>query len=113
MIERGEVWWADLGEPAGSEPGYRRPVVVISSDRYNASRLATVTAIVLTTNADLAGLPGNVAIPAALGGLPRDSVANVTQLVTLDRRALDERTGALPEWLVARLDDGLRLALAL
>lgn len=113
MIARGEVWWADLGEPRGSEPGYRRPVLVLSSDAYNASRLRTVTVAVLTSNMRLAAMPGNVAIPHALSELPRDSVANVTQLATLDRAALTERVSRLPDGVLAQVDDGLRRALAL
>lgn len=113
MIERGEVWWADLGPPRGSEPAYRRPVMVVSSDRYNASRLRTVTVVVMTRNTRLAALPGNVSVPATLSGLLHDSVANVTQLVTLDRQAMTERVGHLPDWLVEQVGDGLRRALAL
>lgn len=113
MIARGEVWWADLGIPRGSEPGYRRPVVVVSSDRYNQSKLKTVTVVALTGSQRLARLPGNVAIATEDSGLPRACVANVTQLATIDRDALDERAGALPEWLCDQLDDGLRRALAL
>ncbi len=113
MIQRGEVWWADLSEPAGSEPGYRRPVLVVSSDQYNASRLRTVTVAVLTSNMRLAAMPGNVAIPHELSALPLDSVANVTQVATLDRAALTERVAALPDALVAQVDAGLRRALAL
>jgi mRNA interferase MazF len=113
VIERGEVWWANLGPPRGSEPAYRRPVVVVSSDRYNASRLRTVTVVVMTRNTRLAALPGNVSVPATLSGLPHDSVANVTQLVTLDRQAMTERVGHLPDWLVEQVGDGLRRALAL
>jgi mRNA interferase MazF len=112
-MERGEVWWADLGPPRGSEPAYRRPVMVVSSDRYNASRLRTVTVVVMTRNTRLAALPGNVSVPATLSGLPHDSVANVTQLVTLDRQAMTERAGHLPDWLVEQVGDGLRRALAL
>ncbi|HEY5261483.1 MAG TPA: type II toxin-antitoxin system PemK/MazF family toxin [Solirubrobacteraceae bacterium] len=113
MIRRGEVWWADLGLPRGSEPVYRRPVMVASGDRYNASRLRTVTAVVMTRNTQLAALPGNVSVPASISGLPHDSVANVTQLATLDRDALLECVAHLPDWLVEQVSDGLRRALAL
>jgi mRNA interferase MazF len=113
VIGRGEVWWADLGAPRGSEPAYCRPVIVVSSDRYNASRLRTVTAAVMTRNTRLAALPGNVSIPASVSGLPHDSVANVTQLVTLDRQSLTERVGHLPDWLVEQVGEGLRRALEL
>ena len=95
MIAQGEVWWADLGEPAGSEPGFRRPVVVVQGDAFNRSSLRTVVCVSLTSNLRWAEAPGNVPLPARATGLPRDSVANVSQLVTVDRDALTERTGAL------------------
>jgi mRNA interferase MazF len=87
--------------------------MVVSSDRYNASRLRTVTVAVMTRNTRLAALPGNVSIPASISGLPHDSVANVTQLVTLDRQAMIECVGYLGDWLVEQVGDGLRRALAL
>jgi len=95
VIAQGEVWWADLGEPAGSEPGFRRPVVVVQGDAFNRSSLRTVVCVSLTSNLRWADAPGNVLLPARATGLPRDSVANVSQLVALDRDALTERTGAL------------------
>jgi mRNA interferase MazF len=95
VIAQGEVWWADLGDPAGSEPGYRRPVVVIQGDPFNASALRTVVCVVLTSNLHWAEAPGNVLLPARATGLPKPSVANVSQLVTLDRDALTERAGRL------------------
>jgi mRNA interferase MazF len=113
VIARGEVWWADLGLPRGSAPALRRPVVVVSADRFNASRLATVTVVVLTSTKRLAALPGNVAVAAELSGLDKDSVVNVTQVATLDRGALEERAGTLPPWVMAQVDDGLRRSLAL
>jgi mRNA interferase MazF len=113
VIHRGEVWWADLGAPRGSEPGYIRPVLVAGDDRYNASSLRTVTIVVLSTNTRLAALPGNVAVPSSISGLPHDSVANVTQVATLDREALTERVSRLPDWVLEQIGDGLRLALGL
>ena len=95
MIAQGEVWWADLGEPAGSEPGFRRPVVVVQGDAFNRSSLRTVVCVGLTSNLRWADAPGNVLLPARATGLPRDSVANVSQLVTVDRDALTERVGAV------------------
>jgi mRNA interferase MazF len=95
VIAQGEVWWADLGEPAGSEPGFRRPVVVVQGEAFNRSTLRTVVCVSLTSNLNWADAPGNVLLPARATGLPRDSVANVSQLVTVDRDALTERTGAL------------------
>lgn len=113
MIARGEVWWADLGTPRGSAPALRRPVLVISDDRYNKSRLRTATVVVLTSTARLAALPGNVAVSAELSGLDKDSVVNVTQVATVDRTALEDRAGELPAWLMTQVDEGLRRALAL
>jgi len=88
-------------------------VLVVSDDRYNRSTLRTVTVVALTSTTRLAALPGNVAIPADVSTLDRDSVANVTQLATIDRAALEERIGALPQWVMTQVDDGLRGALAL
>jgi mRNA interferase MazF len=96
VIAQGEVWWADLAEPSGSEPGFRRPVVVVQGDAFNHSRIATVVCVALTSNLRWADAPGNVSLGARLTGLPKDSVANVSQLVTLDRGALTERVGSLP-----------------
>lgn len=95
MIAQREVWWADLAEPAGSEPGYRRPVVVVQGDAFNASVLQTIVCVVLTSNLRWADAPGNVLLSARATGLRKPSVANVTQLVTLDRATLLERTGRL------------------
>lgn len=97
MIARGEVWWADLPEPSGSEPGFRRPVVVVQGDAFNRSHISTVVCVPLTSNLRWAGAPGNVPLPARLTGLPKDSVANVTQVVTLDRSSLTDRVGMLPD----------------
>ena len=113
VVERGEVWWADLGEPVGAEPGYRRPVVVVQSDAFNRSRIDTTIAVILTSNRQLLDAPGNVLIQAKQSGLSKDSVANVSQLVTLDLVTLAERVGRVPMRLLARIDDGLRLVLAL
>ena len=93
VIAQGEVWWADLGDPAGSEPGFRRPVVVVQGDAFNASSLRTVVCVALTSNTRWADAPGNVLLTARATGLPKPSVANVSQLVTLDRTALTERAG--------------------
>ena len=113
VIERGEVWWADLGEPDGSEPGYRRPVVIVQSDAFNRSRLRTVIAVVLMTNVRLVEAPGNVLLPAKATGLPKDSVANVSQVMTVDRDFLLERAGRVRGQLLKDIDKGLRLVLAL
>jgi mRNA interferase MazF len=97
VIAQGEVWWAALEEPSGSEPGFRRPVVVVQGDAFNRSHIATVVCVALTSNLRWAEAPGNVLLSARLTGLPRDSVANVSQIVTLERGALTDRVGALPE----------------
>lgn len=112
-MARGDVWWADFGLPRGSAPALRRPAVVISADPYNASTLRTVMLAVVTANLARAAIPGNVTVAAALGGLDRDSVVNVTQVTALDRGALGERIGVLPSWLMAQVEDGLRRALGL
>ncbi len=95
VISQGDVWWADLGEPAGSEPGFRRPVIVVQGDSFNRSALRTVVAVPLTSNLRWAAAPGNVRLSARATGLPRDSVANVSKLVALDRSILIERIGRL------------------
>ena len=96
MIAQGEVWWAELAEPSGSEPGFRRPVVIVQGDAFNRSRIATIVCVALTINLRWAAAPGNVLLSSRLTGLPKDSVANVSQLITLDRSVLTERVGALP-----------------
>ncbi len=113
VIERGAIYWTDLGEPSGSRPAKRRPVVVISADTYNQSRLATVVALVITSNTDLATMPGNVFLPAAATGLPRDSVVNVTAVVTLNKADLAEQSGVAPLALLRDIDRGLRTSLDL
>jgi mRNA interferase MazF len=113
VIARGELWWADLGLPRGSAPALRRPVLIISADQYNRSQLRTVTVVVVTSTTQLAALPGNVAVPADVSGLPYDSVVNVTQVATIDRSAAEERIAPLPDWLLAQVDAGLQRALGL
>ena len=112
-MERGEIWWAELPDPEASEPGYRRPVVIVQSNAFNRSRIRTVIAVVLTSNLRLTEAPGNVLIPASDSGLPKDSVANVSQVITVDRTFLTERCGRLPGHLIKSIDDGLRLVLSL
>lgn len=113
MIERGDVCWADLGEPRGSKPAKRRPVLVIQADPYNASRLNTTLVAVISSNTGLAAMPGNVFLPAIVSGLPKDSVVNITALVTLDKTDLDQATGQLPTSLMHEVDRGLRRVLGL
>jgi mRNA interferase MazF len=96
VISQGEIWWADLPDPTGSGPGFRRPVVIVQGDPINRSRLATVVCVPLTSNLKWAKAPGNVLLSPRLTGLPKDSVANVSQIVTLDKALLTDRTGKLP-----------------
>lgn len=110
---RGEVWWAALPDPAGSEPGYRRPVLVVQSDAFNRSRIQTVVVVVLTSNLRLLDAPGNVLVPKRESGLSKDSVVNVSQVMTLDRSFLVEPCRRLPASTLRKVDEGLRLALAL
>jgi mRNA interferase MazF len=113
VIVRGGVYWAELGPPVGSRPAKRRPVLVISADTYNGSRIATVLAAILTSNTRLATMPGNVFVPSGATGLPRDSVINVTALVTLNKSDLTEQVGSVAVGLMGEVDRGLRRALAL
>ena len=107
VISQGEVWWADLPAPTGSGPGFRRPVAVVQGDALNRSRISTVVCVPLTTNLRWADAPGNVLLAARLTGLPKDSVANVSQVLTLDRDLLTERTGKLPRAKVELLFSGI------
>lgn len=95
VISQGDVWWADLPAPRGSGPGFRRPVVVVQGEALNRSRLATVVCIPLTSNLKWADAPGNVALSAETTNLPKDSVANSSQLVALDKQILTKRVGRL------------------
>lgn len=108
VISQGEVWWADLPAPAGSGPGFRRPVVVVQGDAINRSRIATGVCVPLTSNLRWASAPGNVPLAAAVTGLPKDSVANVSQIIALDRALLTELVSKLPhakrELLIAGID---------
>ena len=110
---RGEIWWAELDEPTAAEPGFRRPVLIVQSNAFNRSRISTVIAVVLTSSMRVLDAPGNVLVSQKASGLPKDSVANVSQLVTIDRLALVERIGSLPKVVLRRVDDGLRLVLDL
>ena len=113
VIRRGEIWWASLGEPRGSAPGYRRPVLVIQSDAFNRSSIGTVAVAAITSNLHLGAAPGNVRLTARQSKLPKPSVVNVSQVLTVDRRFLTERVGRLSSESLAEVDAGLRLALSL
>jgi len=97
VVAQGDVCWASLPDPIGSGPGYRRPVIVVQGDAFNASRLATVVVIPLTSNLRWASAPGNVSLAARRTGLPKDSVANVSQIVAVDRSVLAEHVGRVPK----------------
>jgi len=112
-VQRGEVWWASLGEPLGSAPGHRRPCVIVSANSFNVSRINTVVAAVITSNLRLAEAPGNVRLPTRGTGLSKPSVVNVSQIITIDKSFLTERIGRVPSNLMASVDVGLRLVLSL
>ena len=112
-MQRGDIWWASLPEPTGSGPGYRRPVLVVQADDFNRSQISTLVVAVLTSNLALAQAPGNVLAKARRTGLPRDSVINVSQLLTVDKRLLSEKVRALDSATMDEVDDGLRLVLAI
>ena len=113
VLRRGEIWWASLPVPRGSEPGFRRPVVVVQADAFNQSRIQTLIVAVVTTNLRLASVPGNVRLSRAEGGLQEESIVNVSQLLTIDKGYLDERLGSLSAARMTALDDGLKLVLSL
>lgn len=111
VISQGEIWWADLPDPAGSGPGFRRPVVVVQSDALNRSRIATVICVPLTSNLKWALAPGNLRLSSRVTGLPRESVANVSQIVAVDKAFLSKRTGKLPASKLELLLSGINLVL--
>lgn len=112
-MSRGEVWWIDFADPVGSAPGYRRPGLLVSSDRFNRSRISTVIVVAITSNQRLAAAPGNVALPSGTAGLTMPSVVNVSQVLTVDRALLGERIGRLGREQLVEVDRGLRLVLSL
>ncbi len=110
-IHQGDIFWVDFGEPHGSEPGFRHPHVVLQNNVFNTSRLNTVVLCVLTSNLERAKAPGNVLLRRGEGNLPKDSVVNVTQLVTADKNDLVEKIGSLPRKRVTQIIDGVKLLL--
>ncbi len=112
-MQRGDIWWADLPDPFGSGPGFRRPVLIVQSDLFNRSRIGTVLVVPFTSNLRLADAPGNVMVPRSASGLGRDSVANVSQVLALPKDALTERVESLPRSLQLEVNAGLKLVLAL
>ena len=113
VAERGDIWWANLGSSIGSAPAGDRPVLVVQSDAFNRSRIATVVVAVVTSNLALATAPGNVIVRAEDCGLPRESVVNVSQLLTIDKSGLVARAGRVPFPLMKQVDEGIRLVLSL
>lgn len=112
-MQRGEIWWASLGRPRGSEPGLRRPVIVVQSDDFNGSSIGTVVVAAITSNMALALAPGNVPCRPKVTGLPRPSVVDVSQLASVTRSTLTERVGRVLGSVMRQVDDGLRLVLSL
>jgi mRNA interferase MazF len=113
MVNRGEIWWAELAEPIKSQPGFRRPVLVIQSDTFNQSKISTVICAVITSNLRLSEAPGNILLPARTSGLSKDSVINVSQIITVDKSFLTEKIGELNQKLINKLEEGLELVLSL
>lgn len=112
-MQRGEIWWATLSEPTGSEPGYSRPVLIVQDDSFNRSRIQTIIVVAITKNVELALAPGNVLLPRNRTGLLYESVANVSQVITVDKSFLSKSVGSLPNDLQEQVDAGLRLVLYL
>ena len=110
-MQRGEIWWATLRAPKGSEPGYKRPVLVVQGDEFNKSRINTIVVITLTSNVTLQAAPGNVLLSKRNTKLPRASVANVSQIMTLDKSFLTERIAKVTGTVMKEVDEGLRLVL--
>ena len=113
VAQRGQIWWADLGEPRGSGPGYRRPIIVIQANSFNKTNLSTVIVAIVTSNMDLGDMPGNVRLTTGTTGLDNDSVVNITQLLTVDRADLVEYVGSVSDRKMDQIDRGLRLVLSL
>lgn len=112
-MNRGELWWASLPDATGSAPGYRRPVLVVQADAFNISNIQTVIVLAITTNLKLANAPGNVFVTTKQSGLPRDSVINVSQIVTLDKRFLIDFVKTLSAKNMQQVEEGMRLVLSL
>jgi mRNA interferase MazF len=113
VIVRGEIWWASLPAPIASEPGYRRPLLVIQSDDFNRSRISTVISAVITSNLQLADAPGNVFLSKKESGLPKKSVVNVSQLITVDKSFFTEKIGGISALKLQEVEAGIRLVLSL
>ncbi len=112
MVERGQLWWAELPNPTGSEPGFNRPVLVIQADTFNQSRISTVVVIAVTSNLGLTEAPGNVSLSKSKSGLAKDSVANVSQISTIDKGSLTEVISTLDRLTMQQIDEGIKLVLS-
>ena len=112
-MQRGDIWWASLPEPEGSGPGYRRPVLIVQSNEFNRSRINTLIVAVITSNMALASAPGNVHLGPRSSGLPKESVVNISQLITVDRRFLTGKIKSIDPQKMKEVEDGLRLILAI
>jgi mRNA interferase MazF len=112
-MQRGDIWWADMPELAGAGPGYRRPILLVQADAFIQSRIATVVAVVISSNLRLAAAPGNVLVRAGESGLSKDSVVNVSQIITLDKLVLDEYIGHIAPRTLEAVEQGIRLVLHL
>ena len=113
VIERGEIWWADLTDTVGSGPGFGRPVLIVQSEEFNQSKIRTVVIVLITSNLNLARASGNVTLTPKQSGLPKDSVVNVSQFLTIDRKLLNSYVGSLSAKKMEQVDKGLRLVLSL
>lgn len=112
-MNRGEIWWASLPQPSGSGPGFRRPVLIIQANAFNRSQISTVIVAVITSNLALEYAPGNIRIPKSASGLPKPSVVNVSQLITIDKSLLTEKVKTLPSEVIQSVEDSLRLVLSI
>jgi mRNA interferase MazF len=113
VIKRGQIWWAELPEPAGSGPGYKRPLLIIQSNDFNKSRINTIIAAVITSNIRLSAAPGNILLSTKKSKLPKESVINISQLITIDKSFLTEKINTLPRSIMEKVDEGVRLVLQL
>ncbi len=112
-MNRNEIWWASLPEAVGSAPGFRRPILIVQADAFNISNINTVIVLAITSNLNLANAPGNVFISAKQSGLTKDSVINVSQILTIDKSFLSEYISSLSAKTMQQVEEGLRLSLAL
>ena len=112
-MKRGQIWWAELSEPIASEPGYRRPLIIVQSNDFNRSRINTVVTVTITSNLRLAMAPGNVKLSVEKTGLRRESVANVSQIITIDKQFLGEKIGQVDHGAMQQIDEGIKLVLSL